>query len=279
MGINNRNTDLHKGRIIFKEKNIKCFKKEIFNVFINILISIIFGFIGSVIFITIYSDFYNIDDSKTNLKYDYNITQVINRLNQSVVGINAYIREVNNSGEHNLVQNNMTGVLYSEDGYIVTNFYGLNNANKIYVKIPSTLNLVKEAKVVGYNEKYDICLLKIDGNEYVKGVFKENISDVSHGLKVVSMGNSSGDFNSYHVNSGIISGFDIFDDGIKIIKTDINVNFSNTGGPISDVNGEILGISSVKFNDSYNIHKETSSILISSQDIIKLIEEMIEGAT
>lgn len=279
MGINNRNTDLHKGRIIFKERNIKYFKKEIFNIFINILISVVFGFIGSVIFIKIYFDFYNIDDSKINLKYDYNITQVINRLNQSVVGVNAYIREVNNHGEYSLVQNNMTGVLYSEDGYIVTNFYGLNNADKIYVKIPSTLNLVKEAKVIGYNEKYDVCLLKIEGNEYVKGVFKENISDVSHGLKVISMGNSLGDFNSYHVNSGIISGFDVLDDGIKIIKTDINVNFLNTGGPISDVNGEILGISSVKFNDSYNIHKETSSILISSQDIIKLIEEMIEGAT
>lgn len=277
MKINDRNIN-YKGRIIFKQRNIKYFKKEIFKILVNILISIIFGFIGSLIFINIYSNFHDKDESKNYLKYNYNITSVINKLNQSVVGVSAYIKN-DDKYKENLVQNNMTGIFYSEDGYIVTNFFGLKNADKIYVKIPTTVNLVREAKVIGFNEKYDLCVLKIDGNEYVKGFFKNNFSDVTHGLNVISMGNSSGNFNSYSVYSGIITGFDMIDDNIKIIKTDININFLNTGGPISDVNGEILGMGSIKFNENYNSYKEMSSILISSQDVIKLIEEMINSAT
>lgn len=273
MKINDHN-DSSRGRIIFKQKNIRYFKRGIFKVLFNALISIIFGLIGSLIFVNIYFNSYEIDDSENYLKYNYNITGVINKLNQSIVGVSAYIKN-----EENLIQNNMTGVFYSGDGYIVTNFFGLKNADKIYVKIPTTVNLVREAKIIGFNEEYDLCLLKIDGNDYVKGIFKTNFSDVTHGLNVISMGNSSGSFNSYSVYSGIVTGFDIIENNIKIIKTDININFLNTGGPISDVNGEILGMGSMKFNEDYNSYKEMSSILISSQDVIKLIEEIINSAT
>lgn len=274
------NNVVDKGRIIFKHKNIKNFKKEFLKIFINIGISIFFGFIGSLIFVSMYSNciFYKSDSQKFNTKYDEDVTNVINKLRESIVGVNAYVKNIDKNGKVNITQNNMTGVLYSEDGYIVTNLYGLINADKIYVKIPTTFDLVREAKIINYNEKYDLCLLKIDGNTYVKGKFKDNISDVTHGLKLISIENHIGDSNSYSVYSGMVSGFDVFNDKTKIIKSDISINFSNTGGPICDVNGEILGLNSVKFNEDYNLYKETS-ILISSYDIIKLIKEMIEGAT
>lgn len=275
---NSNRNNYYRGHIIFKQKNMKYFKKEIFKILVNILISTVFGVIGSLIFVKIYFNFYSIDESKNPLKYNYNITSVINKLNQSVVGVSAYIKNYDKNKE-DLVQNNVTGIFYSEDGYIVTNFFGLKNADKIYVRVPTTVNLVREAKIIGFNEKYDLCLLKIDGNGYVKGIFKNDISDVTHGLNVISMGNSSGNFNSYSVYSGIITGFDMIDNNIKIIKTDVNINFFNTGGPISDANGEILGMGSIKFNENYNSYKEMSSILISSQDVIKIIEEMINGAT
>ena len=274
------NNIVDKGRITFKHKNIKNFKKEFFKTFINIAISLFFGFVGSLIFNIICSDsnLYNTDLQKYNVSYDQDVTRVINKVRESIVGVNAYVKNVDENGKVNITQNNMTGVLYSQDGYIITNLYGLIEADKIYVKIPTTLDLVREAKIVNYNEKYDLCLLKIDGNTYVKGNFKENISDVTHGLKLISIENHLGDANSYSVYSGMVSGFDIFNDKTKIIKSSIIINNSNTGGPICNVNGEILGLNSVKFNDQYNLCKELS-ILISSQDIIKIIKEMIEGAT
>lgn len=277
----NQNKVIDKGRIIFKHKNIKGIKIRFLKAFMYMGLSIIFGFIGSLIFISIYPNinFYKSDMPKlNNIKYDQDVTRVINRLRESIVAVNAYVKKVDKDGSESIVQNNMTGVLYSENGYVITNLYGLLNADKIYVKIPTTLDLVREAKIVNYDEKYDLCLLKIEGNTYVKGNFKKNIYDVTHGLKLISIENHVGGSNSYSVYSGIISGFDTINDNIKVIKSDIIIDSLNTGGPVCDVNGEILGLNSVKFNEDYDSFNETS-VLISSQDIIKLIEKMIEGAT
>lgn len=266
-----------KGYIRFRHKNIKIFKFQIPAILFNILISIIFGIIGSFCFLNIYfnSNLYLNNISNESMSYDNSIVNVVNKLNQSIVGVSAYIK----NGNQDLIQNNMTGILYSEDGYIVTNFFGLNNAEKIYIKIPTTLSVIREAKVIGYNENYDICLLKIDGDGYVKGRFKENISGVVHGLKVISMSNITGNLNSYSIYPGVVSGFGIIDNGVRVIKSNININASNTGGAISDINGEIVGISSVNINNRFNSYGEGLSILISSQDIINMVDEIIMSAT
>lgn len=279
MNSNDRELNSNRGSITFKQGNVKTLRRDAFRSFKNVFISILCGFIGSLIFSIALFCFCNADESKVSFKHEYNITSVINKLNQSVVGVSSYIKDDNGSGDYSLKQNNMTGILYSEDGYIVTNFFGLEDADKIYVRIPTTVNLVREAKIVGYNEKYDLCLLKIDGDDYIKGVFRRHVSDVTHGMKLISMGNSSGGINSYSVYSGMVNGFDKFDDSFRIVKTDLKINKLNTGGPITDVNGEIIGVVSTFLNENNNSHNEMSFVLISSQDIIKLIEEMIEGAT
>ncbi len=265
------------GYIRFRQKNIKIFKRQVFTILFNILISIIFGFVGSSVFVRIYSkgNSYLKDASRVNLGYDYGVTSVMNKLSQSVVEVSAYIKDKDND----LVQKSMIGVLYSEDGYIVTNFFELDNAEKVYARIPTTLNVVKEARIIGYSQDYDICLLKIDGSGYVKGNFKENISGITHGLKLISIGNVAGNLNSCSIYHGIVSGFGIVGDNIKVIKSDIKINSSNTGGPISDINGDIIGINSVNVNDKFNIFDDGLSILISSQDILKLVDEIIMSAT
>lgn len=266
-----------KGRITFKQGSMKSFKKYFFKYFKNISISIICGFVGGLIFNFAYGYFFDKEEANILFKYDYNITGVINKLNQSVVGISSYSKN-NKNGKEELIQNNVTGILYSEDGYIVTNC-SVKEADKIYVKIPTTLDLVREAKIIGCNEKYDLCLLKIEGHEYVKGTFKNRVSDMTHGMTVFSMGNSSGIINGYSVYSGIINSFDKFDDNIRAVKTDLKINNLNTGGPITDISGEIIGIASTSLNENKDSLNDTTFVLISSQDVIKLIDEIIKGAT
>lgn len=272
--LNTNDEGLNKGRIVFRHKNVRFLNKELLFIGLNIVLSIIFGVVGSFIFIKSYekNSFKNV--SISNQKYDEDILNVINKIGESIVGVSAYIKD---DLKGSIFKNSMTGVLYSEDGYIVTNYSGLENASKIYIKFPSAVDVVKEGKIVSYNEKYDISLIKIQGDGYMKGNFKNNMCDVTHGLKVISIGNHLGDFNSYSVYSGLINGFGEVGD-LKFIKSDVKINNSNTGGPVCDVNGEILGLISNKFNDLNNLNGETS-ILISSQDIIKLINEMIKGAT
>lgn len=284
MKLNNESTNVNKGNIIFKHNNIKHYKKGIFMVLMNLLISIIFGFVGSLLFISIYNNanLNKKDDSNFNIKYDSNVTNVINKLNQSIVGVNSFIKTLNENNEVVLTQNNMTGIIYSEDGYIITNFNGLDGADKIYIKFPTTLDLVREAKIVSYDKEYDLCLLKIEGNGYTKGVFKKDISDVTHGLKVVSIGNMIGDSNSYSVYSGIVNGVELFNNNykndVKIIKSDFSVNSLNTGGPICDVNGEILGINSLKLNYNYGLNNGVF-ISVSSPNILEFIDSFLNGAT
>lgn len=270
--MNTNDEGLNKGKIVFRHKNVRFPNREVLFIVLNIVLSVIFGIMGSLIFIKSYEKNSLKGASISNQKYDQDILNVINKIGESIVGVSAYIKDDLGS----IIKNTMTGVLYSEDGYIVTNYNGLENASKIYIKIPSAVNVVKEGKIVSYNEKYDISLIKIQGDGYIKGNFKNNICDVTHGLKVISIGNHLGDFNSYSVYSGFINGFGEVED-LKFIKSDVKINNSNTGGPVCDINGEILGLISNKFNDLNNLNGETS-ILISSQDIIKLINEMIKGA-
>ena len=270
--------NLNKGRITFKHNNMKNLKKQILKISLNVCVSLFCGIMGSMFFMSIYLNYFDFNngDFKINMKYDSNVTNVINKLNQSIVGVNAYIKNLNDEGEVVLTQNNMTGVIYSEDGYIVTNFNGLHGADKIYIKFPTALDLVREAEIIAYDEIYDLCLLKIEGTGYVKGNFKEDISDVTHGLKVVSIGNMNGDANSYSVYSGIVNSVDFYDNSVRAIKSDFYVNSLNTGGPVCDVDGEILSINSLKLNDKFN---DGVFISISSPSILKFIDNVLNGAT
>ena len=262
--------NLNKGRIIFKHNNMKNFKKQVLKIFLGASVSLVFGLVGSMFFMSIYLNYFNFNkgDFKTNVKYDSNVTNVINKLNQSIVGVSAYIKNLSDEGEIVLMQN------------IVTNFNGLFGADKIYIKFPTALNLVREAKVIAYDEVYDLCLLKIEGAGYVKANFKKDISDVTHGLKVISIGNMNGDANSYSVYSGIVNGVDSFVDDssnvIRTIRSDFYVNRFNTGGPVCDINGEVLSINSLKLNDKFN---GGIFVSVSSPSILKFIDNVLNGAT
>lgn len=273
--VERKNSNALGGNIIFKEKSIKHWNKTPIKVLFLILLSILCGIIGGIIF-SRFNESYKSKMSDHLYKYDINVINVINRVNCSIVGVSAYLKDGSvNDGK--FIQNNLTGVIYSEDGYIVTSFEGVKNADKIYIKFPSTLDIVKEAKLVGYNEEYDICVLKISGRGYINGDFKEDISGVSHGLKVISLGNQYGKSNTYTVYSGIVNGISLNGDKVYI-KSDFGINELNFGGPICDVEGQILGIGSLKLNREM-IKQGHGSIYISSQDVLNIVCEIIESAT
>lgn len=278
---NNENSQDNKGHIVFIHRKIRGFNKSFLLVFIIIILSFVFGVLGSLMFCNLYGpmNFKNVKEDRS--KYDYDIINVINKLNHSIVSVSSYIKDEFGDG-FKLIQNNITGIVYSEDGYIVTNFDGINNADKVYIKFPTALDTIKEAKVIGYDEEYDICLLKINGEGYIKGNFKKNLSDVSYGLRVISIGNSLGKLSSYYIYPGVVNGINLFKDDVnrevKFIRSDFNINMLNTGGPVCDVDGEILGMSSLKLDEKFS-SVNYGSTYISSQDIIKIVQNIIKSAT
>jgi len=148
-----------------------------------------------------------------------------------------------------------TGVIISEDGYIVTNRHVIpDDATEVSVTLSDGTEL-DDVEVVGRttaNDPLDIAFLKIKdkkGKE-LKAAKIGDSGKIQVGDKVVAIGNALGQFQNT-VTSGIISGFgrDLEagdEEGVEtlqnLIQTDASINQGNSGGPLVNINGEVIGI-------------------------------------
>ncbi len=133
-----------------------------------------------------------------------------------------------------------SGFVISEDGYIVTNNHVIDKADEIQVEFFSGEML--EATLIGTDPKTDIALLKVDSSEPLPFVpFGD--SDVARvGDWVMAVGNPLGQ--GFSVSAGIISAREralsgAYDD---FIQTDAAINKGNSGGPLFNVEGEVIGV-------------------------------------
>ena len=133
-----------------------------------------------------------------------------------------------------------SGFIISEDGYIVTNNHVIDGAQKVYVELFAGDRL--DASVVGIDEKTDIALLKVETDKPLQSVLFGDSDVIRVGDPVVVMGNPHGlDFS---VSTGIVSARNrslsgIYDD---FIQTDAAINFGNSGGPLFNLDGEVIGV-------------------------------------
>lgn len=142
-----------------------------------------------------------------------------------------------------------SGFVISEDGYIVTNNHVVEKAEEINVIFNDDTKAV--AKLVGSDAKTDIAVLKIDVKKKLKFVKFGNSDKSRVGDWVIAIGNPFGLGGS--VSAGIISARarDInagpFDD---FIQTDAAINRGNSGGPLFNTDGEVIGVNSAIFSPS-----------------------------
>lgn len=148
-----------------------------------------------------------------------------------------------------------TGFIIDENGYVVTNVHVLEGGSKVYV-----LNYQREkinAGLVGYNEKFDLALLKLisdsDSENNYDYLELGDSGKVEVGQKVVAIGNPLG--LEFSVSEGIISA--VHREGINeipaYIQTDAALNPGNSGGPLLDNQGEVIGINNFKVKGSENL--------------------------
>ena len=135
-----------------------------------------------------------------------------------------------------------TGFIITNEGYVVTNAHILSGGHEIY-----TINSkqeTKSAELIGYSSNYDIALLKISGS--YKPLKLANSDEVQIGEKVIAIGNPLG--LQFSVSEGIVSA--VHRSGTKIenayIQTDAALNPGNSGGPLIDKSGEVIGINNFK---------------------------------
>lgn len=150
-----------------------------------------------------------------------------------------------------------TGFVISEDGYIVTNYHVIENADKIEVRL--TNNETVRARLVGKDPATDLALLKIDVKQRLKplelgdseklrvGEWVMAIGDPISFEKTVTVGVVSAKNRSNITADPTTRSFENF------IQTDAAINFGNSGGPLLDVNGRVIGINTAMFRPAQNI--------------------------
>lgn len=133
-----------------------------------------------------------------------------------------------------------SGIILSKDGFVLTNQHVIQNVDKVIVKLKN--KKVYEAEVVGLDKQMDIALLKIKGVNDLQAIEIADSSKVNVGDWSIAIGAPMGFEHSFTVGvvSAISRGVD--DSGVGFIQTDASINQGNSGGPLLDIYGRVIGI-------------------------------------
>ena len=155
----------------------------------------------------------------------------------------------NPGGKKRKAQSLGSGFIVDKTGYIITNNHVIDNAEKIMVILYDDTSF--EAKVVGKDPKTDVALLKIDPKKIkLKAVKFGNSNDLRVGDWVMAIGNPFGFGGT--VTAGIVSarGRNLSGSYDDYIQTDASINRGNSGGPLFDMKGNVVGINTAIFSQS-----------------------------
>ena len=151
-----------------------------------------------------------------------------------------------------------TGVIITKDGYIITNYHVIDDTDTVTVQLYGE-DIAIDAEVVGFHEDDDVAVLKIDRDGLRAAPFAKS-SDVRYGEKVYAVGNPEGAEFSWSITEGIVSSprrqlmlyntEGILEKKMNVVQTDAAVNHGNSGGPLINVRGEIVGIITLKRSES-----------------------------
>ena len=174
-----------------------------------------------------------------------------------------------------------SGFIISEDGYIVTNYHVIDGATSITV----TLNdgTQHAARLIGGEEANDVAVLKIDNITGLTPVVLGDSDDLLVGETVCTIGNALGSL-SFSQTSGGVSATDrsvTMSDGavINMIQTDCTINSGNSGGPLFDSYGRVVGIVSAKFSNNGNSSQasiEGIGFAMPINDVVEMIMDYVE---
>jgi len=143
-----------------------------------------------------------------------------------------------------------SGFVVSEDGYIVTNNHVVSNADEIFVKFSDGREY--RTKLIGTSPEVDIAVLKIEANEKFKPLEFSDSDKIEIGQWSIAFGNPMGLNDSMTV--GVISAAGRSSLGIEeienFIQTDAAINQGNSGGPLIDINGKVIGVNTAILSTS-----------------------------
>lgn len=188
------------------------------------------------------SDLKIVESSNQTKTGGNSIQDVVKQVKDSVVEITTESTSYSSFYGQYVVQGAGSGVIISEDGYIITNHHVIEDASDITVTLTDGNDY--KAKVIGYDETLDIALLKIEASGLTVAAFGSS-ADLEVGETAIVIGNPLGKLGG-SVTAGIISSTkrNVKIDGQykELLQTDAAINPGNSGGGLFDSNGNLVGI-------------------------------------
>ena len=220
-------------------------------------------------------DVKNIDTSK-----ELTAAEVYAQNVNSTVGITTSITSANLWGYQTKAAASGSGFIISADGYIITNYHVIEEAES--VKVTTYSGESYDATIVGYDESNDIAVLKIDA-EGLSPVVIGDSDNMNVGDSVVAIGNPLGEL-TFSLTSGAISALDreiTLSSGVTmdLIQTDCAINSGNSGGALFNMYGEVIGITNAKYSSSSSSEASIDNIgfAIPMNRVYGIVKSIIEN--
>lgn len=195
----------------------------------------------------------------------------------SVVSINCSATSTNIFGQRVESASSGSGFIITADGYIVTNYHVIAGASSISVTLYNGDTYT--ATLIGGDSDYDTAVLKIDATG-LQAVTLGSSADLNVGDTILAIGNPLGEL-TFSMSQGIVSCMDraINVDGtpFNMIQVDCSVNPGNSGGPLMNLYGEVVGIVSAKYSSYSSTTVEGLGFAIPMDDVQTVITDIMEN--
>lgn len=218
----------------------------------------------------------NPKDAKTN--GSYTAAKASEKVSDSVVGILCYSDDVPDQADTTTASSQGSGIIFSQDGYVITNAHVIGNSKTAYaIRVVTSDGKVYKAGVVGYDSRTDIAVLKMDD---AKGLTPATFGDSSQlevGQDIIVVGNPGGLDYQNTTTKGVISALDrklSTSSLTKYIQTDAAINPGNSGGPLVNYYGQVVGITTSKIvSETY----EGMGFAIPSQTVKNIVDTLVKN--
>ena len=204
--------------------------------------------------------------------------QVYEQCVNSVVGVKSITRSPGYFGQTSESYSTGSGVILSPDGYIATNYHVVEGGSQFSVTTYDDTE--HTAKLVGYDSSNDIAVLKIEGENLPCATIGSSDS-LFVGDKVAAIGNPLGELTAT-MTVGYISAKDrlVNTDGtaINMLQTDAAINSGNSGGPLFDMYGKVVGITTAKYSGQSTSGASIEGIgfAIPIDDVVDIIGDLMQ---
>ena len=208
------------------------------------------------------------------------IADIANKVSKSVVSIVTSTKSMNLFGQSTDSQAAGTGIIATADGYIVTNKHVINGAHKVTVILDDGTTY-EDVEVVATDPLNDVAFLKIKDVSDLTPATLGDSKTITVGQQVIAIGNALGEYQNT-VTAGIISGTGrsvTASDGTgsnvetlsDMIQTDAAINSGNSGGPLVNAAGEVIGI-----NTATSASAENMGFAIPISSVKGMLNQLIE---